>query len=299
MRRMKSGLFGKIYLYIKQMNRNWNPGPNAAITHQYNVALFTAIHNGDVSTVRRYFEIWNLNEITDIHWRERMDILGQELIKVCARADYAMAELLITIGANIHVNRGEAIKYAVINGDIAMLILLINSGATPEEIVVQGLHKACMFCHESIVEYILTQAIDLATYSGVSQDEYEKFMVKLNDSLLMAIPAPCTNSARIISLLLDMGGANPNYVDSMMGLSVLAVASVSEKIDIMRILVDHGADPNINNGVALIMAVNANKVRAVHFLLSETNIDDGIRTRALRTAEDKGHTEIATLLAAP
>lgn len=260
---------------------------NTTREEQIGTALVTAILSGDTLAARRLFGMVEVSS----------EVLGKILIQVCLRADFEMVELLIAKGANIHEEEGEAIKYAVFNGDTAILRLLIENGATLHEIVLKGLHIACTYCKDEILEFILTSALDMLTYGNVSQYERDRFMTEVNQSLFAAIPAPCTeNSSRTISLLLDRGGADPNYVDALMNVSVFGLASVSDKIDIMRILLEYGAEPNINNGEALTMAVNANKVRAVRFLLTDANMDYGVRTRALRLAEEKGHTEIASLL---
>ncbi|TGR32923.1 ankyrin repeat domain-containing protein [Mesorhizobium sp. M8A.F.Ca.ET.202.01.1.1] len=101
-------------------------------------------------------------------------------------------------------------------------------------------------------------------------------------------------------------GSSPNYEDHAGFPPIIAALSTerADKLDIIRILVDHGADPNmrgVNDWTPLHYAVAIRSVEAIRLLLAagadptlETRIDD--YTTALEEADKAGFEAGASLL---
>ncbi len=85
-----------------------------------------------------------------------------------------------------------------------------------------------------------------------------------------------------ISALLD-AGSNPNYEDHGGFPSIIAALSTerTDKLDIIRILIDHGADPDmrgVNDWTPLHYAVAIRSAEAIHLLLA-AGADPALKTR--------------------
>ncbi|WP_217570427.1 ankyrin repeat domain-containing protein [Mesorhizobium sp. GbtcB19] len=108
-----------------------------------------------------------------------------------------------------------------------------------------------------------------------------------------------------ISALLD-AGSNPNYEDPAGFPSIIAALSTErpDRLEIVRILLEHGADPDmrgVNDWTALHYAVSRRDTDAIHLLLL-SGADPSLRTRiddyetALEGAEEAGFEAGAFLL---
>ncbi|MDX8480962.1 ankyrin repeat domain-containing protein [Mesorhizobium sp. VK24D] len=109
----------------------------------------------------------------------------------------------------------------------------------------------------------------------------------------------------LIATLLD-AGSNPNYEDHAGFPSIIAALSTErpDRLEIVRILVEHGADPNmrgVNDWTPLHYAVSRRDAEAVRLLLASggdpslrTSIDD--YETALEGAEQAGFEAGASLL---
>ncbi|CAN7768957.1 ankyrin repeat domain-containing protein [Mesorhizobium sp. LjNodule214] len=133
-------------------------------------------------------------------------------------------------------------------------------------------------------------------------DEAMPFELGLGHPLEYAI---YWSPAAFISILLD-AGSNPDYEDHAGFPSIIAALSTerTDKLDIIRILIDHGADPNmrgVNDWTPLHYAVAKRDAEAIHLLLAagadpslKTRIDD--YTTALGEADAAGFEAGASLL---
>ncbi|AZO08269.1 MULTISPECIES: ankyrin repeat domain-containing protein [unclassified Mesorhizobium] len=110
-----------------------------------------------------------------------------------------------------------------------------------------------------------------------------------------------------IATLLD-AGSNPNYEDHAGFPSIIAALSTErpDKHDIVRMLIDHGADPNmrgVNDWTPLHYAVSLRDAEAIRLLLV-SGADPSLRTRiddcatALQGADEAGFEAGASLLRA-
>jgi hypothetical protein len=108
-----------------------------------------------------------------------------------------------------------------------------------------------------------------------------------------------------ISALLE-AGSNPNYDDHAGFPSIIAALSTerTDKLDIIRIVLGHGADPDmrgVNDWTSLHYAVAMRDAEAIRLLLA-AGADPSLRTRiddyatALEEAEDAGFEAGASLL---
>jgi ankyrin repeat protein len=133
-------------------------------------------------------------------------------------------------------------------------------------------------------------------------DEQMPFELGLGHPLEYAI---YWSPSAFISKLMQ-AGSNPNYQDHGGFPSIIAALSTgrSEKHEIVRVLIDHGADPNgrgVNDWTPLHYAVAMRDIVAIRLLLA-AGADPSLRTRidrymtALEEAEDAGFKTGAALL---
>jgi ankyrin repeat protein len=113
------------------------------------------------------------------------------------------------------------------------------------------------------------------------------------------------SSVPFVTALLD-AGSNPNYEDHGGFPSIIAALSTkrTDKLDIIRILIDHGADPDmrgVNDWTPLHYAVAIRDAEAIRLLLAagadpslKTRVDD--YTTALAEADAAGFEAGASLL---
>jgi ankyrin repeat protein len=163
--------------------------------------------------------------------------------------------------------------------------------------------------------HLLFKAIDEAFKAGDSAalavalggsarwfDERMPFELGLGHPLEYAI---YWSPAAFITALLD-AGSNPNYEDPAGFPSIIAALSTErpDRLDVIHILLEHGADPNmrgVNVWTPLHYAVSRRDAEAIHLLLL-SGADPSLRTRIddyetpLEGAEEAGFEAGAFLL---
>ncbi|KAJ7029880.1 ankyrin repeat-containing domain protein [Mycena alexandri] len=90
-------------------------------------------------------------------------------------------------------------------------------------------------------------------------------------------------------------GADPNMPDPM----VLQAAVSHGDEPIVNLLLAHGADPNIEGGTVLRAAAHSGNLKIVQLLLdqgADPNVQGGAHSTAMQAASERGHDEIVELL---
>lgn len=117
--------------------------------------------------------------------------------------------------------------------------------------------------------------------------------------------ATCWSPAAFVATLL-VAGSNPNYEDPAGFPSLIAALSTKrpDKLEVVRLLLKHGADPNmrgVNDWTPLHYAVSLRDTEAIRLLLA-SGADPSLRTRiddyetALEGADQAGFEAGASLL---
>jgi ankyrin repeat protein len=190
----------------------------------------------------------------------------------------AMTRLLLELGADINLasgNHTSPLQIALLNGQVALASELLERGADPN--LVDDYRRGALFA-----------AIELRNFN------HEKYPFLYDDG---------RDPLDLIEALLAKG-ANPNQrtdttpVHGLMqfdgswvnfdGQTPFIRAALSGDIEVMRLLLQHGADPNIattQGSTALMAAAGINWIPAQTFTRSETNYLEAVKLCLERGAD--------------
>ncbi|MBO0751333.1 MAG: ankyrin repeat domain-containing protein [Bradyrhizobiaceae bacterium] len=191
------------------------------------------------------------------------------LYAAAANADPAMTVKLLAAGAdaNTHLLSGETpLMAAALRGHVATVTALLDGGADPNLQEHNAGQTALMWAlsqrHSAVVDVLVSHKADvnLASKSGSTP--------------LMFAAQGSIQSARTLLA----AGARPNDVHPDTGQTALIVASTMGNTDIVALLLDNGADPNIKD---------ANTFTALHAAVrdSDYGTDHASRVTAAATVK--------------
>lgn len=230
--------------------------------------LQKAAERGDSATV-----IGLLEKGADINYGNRQ--LRTALAAASRKCKLPMMKLLLEKGAKVDARGGPwftALGVASSKGHIAAIQLLLKNSADPQH----GICLASREGHEEVVKLLLEHGADVdgreggkptalieAAYFG--HENLVKMLLKQGADTnaqssvyykYNALTAACTNGKKrsLVKLLLDHGAdPNRNGLDvNAITYSALSFASRHEKnVDIVRMLLERGADVNAGSGKAL------------------------------------------------
>lgn len=188
---------------------------------------------------------------------------GNPIFTACLNENIAMVRLLLEAGADPNVLSNDPLKIALQGGNEAMVRLLIEYGAD-----VENVRKWCI-THNMVRERKLLDNIKQT--KGVNESLFKPKLF---------IP----KSKNEIRKSLEMEGVDINkYLIS----TILLAPSFTYSLPMLKALLDAGADPNYNDGEALLTAVTYSNEQMCRLLLqygADVNIrnhyDVGILERA-------------------
>ncbi|GHT44625.1 hypothetical protein FACS189454_02570 [Planctomycetales bacterium] len=246
------------------------------------------------------------------------------LSQACSRGTEEIAEMLIAAGADVnarlvHPDSGYSITIlntAVSYGMPGMVGLLIYNGA-----IIDGfsLYLAAEQGNTSMVHYLIDSGADVNARFSVGTDIWTLFtilgrlvnrgrveMVELliakgadvnaqdSDGTSPLFVAACRGFTEIARILIAVG-ADVNAFPSPL---LVAAGAPNASIEMVRLLVDNGADVNINNGFSLFVAAEKGNYKIVEYLIDK-GADINARCEGstpLEIAKRNGHTAIVRLL---
>lgn len=195
----------------------------------------------------------------------------------------------------------NALQAAAGQGHLEATRLLLDAGANVLSFRDAGyryycaLHAAIGEGHLDVVELLLKRGADVsqaligAAYAGDSV--VAQFLIGKGAEVQVALGiASEFADESLVRILLDHN-ANPNEQNQMAG-SALVRATKADRLDTMQLLLDRGADANAQNGEfgdALQVAASKANLAAVQLLLSKganVNAQGGKHGNALQAAED-------------
>ncbi|VDO03438.1 unnamed protein product [Rodentolepis nana] len=201
-------------------------------TEPLNARLFHALEKSDIYEVERLIQMGaSVNAVRGADGET-------PLLVATGRGDLAMMELLLLLGASRHrfdMNGNYAIHRATRLGHLESVKLLMQRGS--HAFVGNGnydtpLMIASMHGHTEIVKYFLSENIPMMY----------QLNVKGRSELTLATAKGHTD---IVTLLLAEGDPSKDRIDELN--QALRIAVNADNIEITRILLDSGADPNIKD----------------------------------------------------
>jgi ankyrin repeat protein len=247
----------------------------------------------------------------------KQEELNQSLLTAVAQGQIAHAKYFISLGANANTVSAEvsrpAIIYAVINAQGAMLDLLLASGANPNGTDTKGwsaLHVAVRLNHTELVKTLIKAGANPASKTLADEDALTIALKQRppNTAILNLLPITA-DSANGLTAAIGIGDKKsvlkiidnmPNINKVLMeGKNALQIAASSGQTDIVRLLLEKGADPAISAGKensALVMATRANHIENVQALLEYGGSSEVQKNEALIIANYSGQTAAAATL---
>ena len=179
----------------------------------------------------------------------------------CNTSSHEITDLLATKGANVdhqtNQNGYYALHFAAKNGQVETLRVLLKHGANPNIRNNSGetpLHLAMSKHNKELVTLLLSHGADpnLADNNGFT-------------------PLCCNTSSHEITDLLATKGANVDHQTNQNGYYALHFAAKNGQVETLRVLLKHGANPNIRNNsgeTPLHLAMSKHNKELVTLLLS-------------------------------
>jgi len=167
-----------------------------------------------------------------------------------------------------------ALMRAAGNGDLAVAKLLIKSGADVNQVSVKGFTPLMLAAHENQPEMV-----KLLLQKGA---EIDKFNSEHHTALAGAVSK---GNTECVQILLD----NKAALIAPDGQTLLQIAALNGKKEIVELLLVHGADVNespINGVTALMLAASENKLEICR-LLVEKGADVKMQDTEDKTAADR------------
>lgn len=244
--------------------------------------LIQAIKGGNIKSVRLLLK-YNVK-------KEERDNEGRTpLMYACALSDEITDEL-IQQGCDVNAkdnSNATPLIFAVQNQKPTAVNFLIAAGANYNYLIGEYesiLTLACKRGNEEIVDYLLEKEADLYT-------EKTPFLITFSVfSSLREYPNICYKILSNKRYYKELSNATISALSSVQtindhGYNLLALASVYEHYDIMKLLIDNGFDINLQNDkgeTPIFLATMNNKYEAVKFLLEngadiEIAANDGIK----------------------
>ena len=222
------------YLNIVSMLLESGSDPNLTDCNGVD-ALYAASMEGRFEVIKLLIEFDSPHKIS-------MESINKGYLCACYEGCIEIVSYLIEKGADISAtedNGGPAIDYAIHNNNIPLAKLLIENGFNVNLIYYarSALHFACVRMYDEMAKLLLDSGADpdLRYPDGSSL-------------LLRLVTLTCDSQADYtpyITLLLDRG-ANVNLAYERTGQTALMIAGSSANIDMVKLLLDHDADPNIH-----------------------------------------------------
>jgi ankyrin repeat protein len=241
--------------------------------------LHVAAQAGAVDCVRLLIERGaDVNSRHNVHsWTPLFEVVRSPIYGATLEESLECARLLLEHGADpnaVDSHRQETPLFQV--NSLEMLLLLEKYGADLD--VVSNEDQYPYECHAlyvgdpALLDFWLKRGVDLNHYPGFGEP--------LLNSVVSKLGADQRGEKEVeqVSLLLKLG-ANPNVGDNVYGDAPLHTAASYGRVDIARILLDGGADPNFQNHrneTPLHKAVEKESVTLVQ-LLVERGADVNIR----------------------
>ncbi len=279
---------GSVLMY-KQSPDITNPESSQEKTHY--TSLWDAIMNGTYEEVEALIATG-----IDVNEYESESALHAAALK----GDLNIATLLLKHGADVHAKNYEAgwtpLHEAAAHGHLEIVKLLVAHGADIQtetqplndnmyNAFETPLHVACRSGQLEIVQFLVEQS------AAIPADESYPYLYN----------AVTSGNHEIVAYLLDHTG---NCKDREQGQPLLVAACFQEQVEIVKLLVAHGFNVNVqdaNGQTPLMAAVQCNHTDQVQFLLehnADTTQVDTLGYNALFYAQEENNKEIADLLMA-
>jgi len=216
----------------------------------------------DTSQLQDYFQNALKNNHRDIiklllkHVPPDLDILS-----IAAEdGDLAMCQILIECGADIHHKDDNPLIMAIQQAHSSVVKYLVKQGANIYVNNDEPIERALSGKNIEIVDYLLSQGADLY----LADNKYIIHAINTGN-LIMTQYLISKGANTHIPYTFEEKDGPIHYASD--GLLILAI--FSNHLDIVKLLVNHGADVNLGNGVPLECATVNNYVSIIKYLKSQ------------------------------
>lgn len=176
------------------------------------------------------------------------------LILACEYGYLDIVKYITKLDVDIHTNNDEAICMASYHGHLEIVMYLTKIGANINADILKPLRNACTLDHIDIVRYLIGQGAIL-DYNGCGSRYMEK-----------PFSLACSNKhIEIVQFLIEYDINKIDLTDALVN------TCISGNVDIIKILVDYGADIYICDERPLCEACASDNIDVVKYLLEIYN----------------------------
>lgn len=249
-------------------------------------ALVYSVHDQKLKIIHKILKnFYDKNSKLDIN------IQQAEVFK-CAiyYQNFSIIKLLINFGSNIHIDNDLALIKNCIEDKAEVVDFLIKNGADMYADENVPLIYSAGHGHQKVIEILFKNQIQ------------KQIMQTLSDSINDIPDSPNINTIpdsldKTNNITNPDNDANNMNTESCTNFDIAMLHAIKNgHLEIVCILLNYGANPNVNNSEALIWSIQKNNVIAVNLLLKyqiNVNILDGL---ALKKSCANGYYDIVKLL---
>lgn len=291
-------IYGTEY-YDRSFASVWRNDPQLIVEVKFGDLFYESLKQGEMREARQYLDQGIRADIQDLRGRYPiMTAVGASKNKV------AVTRLVLEHDANPKIENNKPLEMATRTNNTELVSLLLEFGANPNdsvgiwgaltgnEIIDKGLPiiNASKKNNTAMVGVLLENRADPDVDNGaplrqaISHDNMEMLLLLLDKGASVREDGVLTtavekNDIELVKLIMDHGADPDNR--SWSGKTPLQIASQTGQIDVMQLLLDKGASVN-KRGVGgaktpLMFATEAGQVEAVRLLIDNkagVNIDD-------------------------
>lgn len=257
-----------------------------------------------------YLEVLKLLLTSKPHFP--VPILSQPLLCAIDKGHLNIINHLIATGADVNDDEGEPLQLACRKGDVVVVKTLLEAGADVNAFLGYALATAARQGHNDMVRILLDAGADVhanfdASLVGAAVEGHAAVVqILLDAGATNYIPGtPVEQSALVraveydrvdvVALLLSRISSSDPATPALLN-EALSEACFANSADMMRMLLEKGADPRVEDDKALVYAAGIGEIDLVSMLLKLGANVHARNNNALLFAARRGHAKVVERL---